>query len=364
MHGAATGRYGGIVGWPGCGVHHDRTRCGAAVANRRTWRLSRARVHRVDDEDGTRGALALHRGACPTAPSSTRPSRRTIAARDDVVNDPLLLLAVGASLGFVIGMLGGGGGILAVPLLVAVGLPFLEASTLSLVIVGAGAIAALVPHHHAGRVDWRVGLVFGALGAVGAVAGSRLAAVLSPVVLLAGLAVLLVGGALAMLRAATGELSRAESNAEADLEPVEVVVEDLLGAGTAAAPTTTRSPTTSRVRVVALATSVGLVTGLLGVGAGFVVVPALVTAMKLPIKKATATALVVIVINSAVALSVRHASLGSPGVAAALAAASAVFAVVGALVSRRVPSWVLSGSFGVLMLLVAGYTIVKALLSA
>jgi uncharacterized membrane protein YfcA len=277
------------------------------------------------------------------------------------VSDPLLLLAVGAALGFVIGMLGGGGGILAVPLLIAVGQPFLEASTLSLVIVGAGAIAALVPHHRARRVDWHVGLVFGALGAVGAVIGARLAAVLSPTILLAGLAVLLVGGALTMLRAATGEHSRAVANAaERRGSPEDTSAPDV----EATSGTSSALASTSKLRVTGLATSVGLVTGLLGVGAGFVVVPALVSAMKLPIKKATATALVVILINSAVALAVRHASLGSVRVAAGLAAASAVFAVVGALVSRRVPGWQLSAAFGVLMLLVAAYTIVKALISA
>jgi uncharacterized membrane protein YfcA len=105
------------------------------------------------------------------------------------------------------------------------------------------------------------------------------------------------------------------------------------------------------------------VTGLLGVGAGFVVVPALVGAMKLPIKKATATALVVIVINSAVAAVVRHGSQGTLGVTVGLAVSSATFAVVGALVSRRVPAWALSVAFAVLMLLVAAYTVVHTVLT-
>ena len=97
-----------------------------------------------------------------------------------------------------------------------------------------------------------------------------------------------------------------------------------------------------------------------GVGAGFVVVPALVAAMKLPIKKATATALVVIVINSAVAAVVRHDSLGSFDVAAGLAVAAATFAVGGALLSRRIPGWILSGAFGSLMVLVAVYTVARS----
>ena len=121
---------------------------------------------------------------------------------------------------------------------------------------------------------------------------------------------------------------------------------------------------TSRGRILTLATGVGLVTGFFGVGAGFVVVPALVSAMRVPIKRATATALVVIVINSAVALVVRHGSLGPPAHTVALAAATAVFAVVGALVSHRIPGWLLSAAFGVLMLAVAVFTVTRAAVGA
>ena len=277
------------------------------------------------------------------------------------MTDPIVLLAIAAALGLVIGLLGGGGGILAVPLLVAVGEPFLVASSQSLVIVGAGAAAALVPHHRARRVDWKVGLTFGALGAAGAVVGARMAQYINPTILLGGLTVLLIGGAVTMLRSALGEHSRAETNAMDRLE--------MAGGATVpgvvdAAPSGTSGTTGGRLRVVGLASSVGLVTGLLGVGAGFVVVPALVTAMKLPIKKATATALVVIVMNSAVAAAVRHGSQGSIGITVGLAVASATFAVIGALVSRRLPGWVLSAAFAGLMILVAVYTVVHTLLTA
>ena len=111
-----------------------------------------------------------------------------------------------------------------------------------------------------------------------------------------------------------------------------------------------------------MATGVGLVTGFFGVGAGFVVVPALLSAMRVPIKRATATALVVIVINSAVALVVRHGNLGPPAHTAALAAATALFAVVGAVVSHRIPRWLLSAAFGLLMVAVAVFTLARAIL--
>lgn len=267
------------------------------------------------------------------------------------------LLVVGAVLGTVIGMLGGGGGVLAVPMLVAAGEPVLSASTMSLVVVGTGAAAALVPHQRAGRVDWRIGLVFGALGSVGAVVGARLSSVVPANLLLLGFAVLVLLGAVTMLR--TGRRSRRQQSAPSDGAVQEVVALD------ADRPSPDVGTGSTRVRadarVVVLASGVGLVTGLFGVGAGFVVVPALVAALRVPVKRATATALVVIVLNSAVALVARHDHLRDLGSALQLAAITAVFAVIGALVSRRVPAWVLSTAFGALLVLVAVYTLVRAL---
>jgi len=291
------------------------------------------------------------------------PGRRSFRPRRvdliPVMSEPLVVLAIGALLGMALGMLGGGGGILAIPLLVAIGEPVLVASTMSLLIVGTGSMAALVPHQRAGRVDWRVGLTFGAFGAVGAVVGARAAQGASATVLLAGLGVLLAVGAATMLRAARRDWQ--EAPVTEGVEPA------LVGAGRG--PSSASEPHSdvevatavpSWPRMVGLGGAVGLVTGFFGVGAGFVVVPALVAAIKLPVKRATATALVVIVINSSVALAVRHASLGPADLTAALAASTAVFAVVGAKVSRRVPSWVLSAAFGTLMVVVAVYTLAKA----
>ncbi len=278
------------------------------------------------------------------------------------MSDPLTLLAVGALLGLVLGLLGGGGGILAVPALVALGEPVLAASTMSLVIVGTGATAAIVPHHRAGRIDWRVGITFGVLGSFGAVLGAWAAQSASEAVLLGGLTVMLLVGSFTMLRAA-----RAARQAANKSDPAVLVM--AYGAAVPSVEPMTAAPSEPKppakpVWVLALATAVGLVTGFFGVGAGFVVVPALVAAMRVPIKRATATALVVIVINSAVALAVRHGNLGPPSQTIALAAAAAVFAVIGALISHRIPGWLLSAAFGILMVLVAGFTVTSAVVSA
>lgn len=277
----------------------------------------------------------------------------------------LVVLLVGGILGLVLGLLGGGGGILAVPLLVALGEPVLVASTMSLVIVGTGAAAAIIPHHRARRVDWRVGLTFGALGSVGAIVGARAAQSASDALLLGGLAVMLVIGATTMLRAAVRS-RRLVTSEEADvLVPTSELdaPSDASNVGDSLSADSGPRGTAATVRMVLLASGVGLITGFFGVGAGFVVVPALIAAMNLPVKRATATGLVVIVMNSAVALAVRHSDLGPLNLTFSLAAATAVFAIVGALVSSKIPGWVLSGAFGVLMLLVGGYTVVSAIVA-
>ncbi|MBP7972292.1 MAG: sulfite exporter TauE/SafE family protein [Candidatus Nanopelagicales bacterium] len=273
----------------------------------------------------------------------------------------LVVVLVGAILGLVLGLLGGGGGILAVPLLVALGEPVLVASTMSLVIVGTGAAAAIIPHHRAQRVDWRVGLTFGALGSVGAIVGARAAQSASDALLLGGLAVMLVIGATTMLRAAVKSRRLITSEETDQLVPTS----DLDSPDVTDSESTVSQPrgTASTIRMVLLASGVGLITGFFGVGAGFVVVPALIAAMNLPVKRATATGLVVIVMNSAVALAVRHSDLGPLSLTFSLAAATAIFAIIGALVSSRIPGWVLSGAFGILMLLVGGFTVVSAILA-
>ena len=102
-----------------------------------------------------------------------------------------LTVVLAVSIGISLGLLGGGGSILAVPLLVYVaGLPGKEAIATSLLVVGATSAAALIAHARQGNVRWRTGLLFGFAGMAGAFVGGRLAAFVPDVVLLAGFAVL------------------------------------------------------------------------------------------------------------------------------------------------------------------------------
>lgn len=181
---------------------------------------------------------------------------------------------IGIALGLSLGLFGGGGGILAIPLLVAAGTPTDEAGTTSLVVVGIGAMGGLIPHARAGRVAWREGVIFSALGAVGAIAGSKLALFTDDRIQLWGFAVVLVVAGTLMLRKALAADRGGEAHERARRAWWLVAV-------TAAA--------------------VGLFTGFFGVGGGFLVVPALALVMGMGMYQATATALLVITLNSAVA---------------------------------------------------------------
>jgi hypothetical protein len=189
----------------------------------------------------------------------------------------LEFILIGVALGFSLGLFGGGGGILAIPLLVAAGIPTDEAGTTSLVVVGIGAIGGLIPHARAGRVAWREGIIFSALGIVGALAGSRLALITDDRVQLWGFAVVLIVAGTLMLRKALRS-----TPGEAGPHPAR--------------------HRRSWWLVVPTAATVGLFTGFFGVGGGFLVVPALALVMGMSMYQATATALLVITLNSAVAL--------------------------------------------------------------
>jgi uncharacterized membrane protein YfcA len=265
---------------------------------------------------------------------------------------PLLpILLVGSALGLVLGILGGGGGILAVPLLVRVfGQDLDAATTASLVVVAIGALAGLVPHARAGRVDWATGLTFGVLGSAGAVLGARGALWADDRLQAAGFVVLLVVAGVSMVRKPRPTPAAVQS-------PVPVGVG--VGGGTGAAPPDTPESgddagrRRSWARILVAATIVGLITGFFGVGGGFIAVPALVFGVGMPVRRATATGLLVIVLNSAVALVARGSAYLDTDIVVPLGIVNAVAAAVGAVLSGRLPSIALRRGFGVLVLLVA-----------
>jgi uncharacterized membrane protein YfcA len=262
-----------------------------------------------------------------------------------------LAVAAGVLIGLSLGALGGGGSILAVPVLVyLLDQSPAQATTGSLVVVGVTSLTSAVVAHRAGNVHPARGLAFGAVAVGGAVAGARAAAHVDEDVLLAAFAVLmLVVGALMARR----QLRRDRPHEPRPEPPAE-------GRIVTFRPFTCRCP--QAVKVLATATVVGLLTGFLGVGGGFLVVPALVLALGLPMAYAAGTALVVITTTSAAALAVRAGVGVQPdwAVVLVLTAASVVGGWLGARIAARVDTQRLAAAFTALVLLVAVYTAARA----
>jgi uncharacterized protein len=263
----------------------------------------------------------------------------------------------GGLIGLSLGALGGGGSILAVPVLVyLLGQSPAQATTGSLVVVGVTSLIGAITAHRAGRVMLGRGLAFGLVALGGAVIGARASATVPESVLLAAFAVLMLAvGALMAFRQIrerrrTGPAEEVGADQRAD-EPI-----------IAFAPAfVCQCP--RALKVVVTATAVGFLTGFLGVGGGFLVVPALLLALAIPMEYAVGTSLVVITLTSAVALAVRAGSGIQPdwGLVLLLTLTSAVGGLLGARLALRTDTRRLSGAFTVLVLAVAGYTTVQVL---
>ena len=263
----------------------------------------------------------------------------------------LLAAAAGLLIGLSLGALGGGGSILAVPVLVYVlGESPSQATTGSLVVVGVTALVGAVSAHRHGTVLWLRGLAFGATAVGGAVLGARASTAVREAVLLAGFSVLML--------VVAGLMSWRLVQQRRGLVP---------SARGHDGPVLTLRPLTVDVRravvVLLTATAVGLLTGFLGVGGGFLVVPALVLALDLPMGRAAATSLVVIVLTSASAFVVRVGSGVQPAwpPVLLLTAAAALGAVLGTRLARRTDPDRLAAAFTVVVLGVAVYTAARAL---
>lgn len=180
----------------------------------------------------------------------------------------LLGLVLGFGIGGSLGLLGGGGSILTVPALVyLVGQTPQVAVMTSLAIVGANSAMGAFFHRAQGTLNWRVALLFGGAGMATAYIAAGFSDRISPDVIMVAFATLmLVIGLLLIFRGAP--------HGRVELENL------------------------SLVKILASGAAVGLLTGILGVGGGFLIVPALVMLVGLPMQQAVGTSLVVIAMNS------------------------------------------------------------------
>jgi uncharacterized membrane protein YfcA len=252
-----------------------------------------------------------------------------------------LALSAGLLIGLSLGALGGGGSILTVPILVYVlGQDPHQATTASLLVVGAAAIIGALTHARAGRSRVATGVIFGLLGVPASYAGTLASGAVPASALLAGFGVLMLGVAAAMLaRRRMPGLSRPASQ------------HTRIGARQAAV-------------LAATATGVGLLTGFFGVGGGFVVVPALVLILGFDMPTAAGTSLIVVAIDSAAALVARagHAMIALDwNLIIPFGLAAVIGTLVGTRAAGRVSQQRLSASFTVLIVLIAGYTIARSM---
>jgi uncharacterized protein len=265
-----------------------------------------------------------------------------------------IAVAAGALIGLSLGALGGGGSVLAVPVLVyGLGQSAAQATTGSLLVVGVTALVGAVTAYRSGNVLLTRGLAFGVIAIGGAAAGAKASGLVAQPVLLAAFAALLLVAAGVM--AARQIRSRRRQQADSAISH-------------AGDPIITFSPSFAcqcprAFKVLITATVVGLLTGFLGVGGGFLVVPALVLALGLPMAYAAGTSLVVITITSASALAVRADSGAHPnwGVVALLTAVAVLGGWAGARLTARTDTSKLQAAFTILLLLVAGYTAWRSL---
>lgn len=332
----------------------------------------------LDPGPALRPRLSRHRHRVPQ-PRPRHPGRRPPRLSKESTLIPLLAAAVplGLLIGLSLGALGGGGSILTVPALVYVlGQDPRTATTSSLLIVGVTSLIALIPHARAGRVRFGQGLLFGALGTAGSLAGTALSATVPPQVLLTAFAALMLLVAALMLRRSSRKVGGRRADDDADSAAGADVTNGAGGAGfgdPSLVPLATLRPLTCAcprvAKLLVTATVVGAMTGFLGVGGGFVLVPALVLALAFPMPVAVGTSLLVIAVNSATALAGRLAGPGPQTVGAHLDwAVIAVFtaaAVLGSLAGSRIASRTnparLARSFAVLLVAVALYTAARSI---
>jgi uncharacterized membrane protein YfcA len=245
----------------------------------------------------------------------------------------LLPILLGALIGLLLGLVGGGGSILTVPSLVYVlGQDVHAATATSLVIVGFTALSGALPHARAGRVALPTALVFGGAGVAGAFAGTWLKARVS------GAMILFLFGALMLVVAARMAFGRAPRSAAAASVPHRESWLAAIGAGLA----------------------VGAMTGFFGVGGGFLIVPALVLALGFPMRLAIGTSLVIIAINSAAGVAA-HMGSGEIDLGLALFFVVGGFAgaTIGGHLAGRINEAKLSRAFAVMVALVGLYLVVQ-----
>ena len=241
---------------------------------------------------------------------------------------------LGLSTGTLLGLLGGGGSIIAVPILVYVlGLQAKTAIGTSLVIVGLASFFAVLPHWRRNYVSLRIALLFGASGAIGSYLGGVLAGGISDQIQLIMFAsIMALVGILMLTSGKNNEASRPQQSHQ-----LAIVLAAGLGAG--------------------------LLTGLLGVGGGFIIVPALMLVLGLPMKQAVGTSLLVISMNSLVGATAYASHISFTGSVLPFAIGTILSAPVAGYFAHYIEQGKLKVGFALALLLLSAGMLIKQFIS-
>lgn len=239
----------------------------------------------------------------------------------------VLALVIGVS----IGLLGGGGAILAVPVLTYItGLEPVQAIPSSLLIVGVTSAVSLTLHALKRRVQWRTGIIFGIASMAGAFAGGRLGSSVPSAILMFSFAAVMIAAAVAMIR---GRKNNGDEEESVKLPIVKILITGAV---------------------------VGLVSGFVGAGGGFLIVPALALLARLPMRLAVATSLMIVTMQSGAGLVGYVVSTPLDWMLAlSIAAAAVIGSFLGFWLSGRVPDRGLRKGFGVFVLVIAAIVVTE-----
>ncbi|QDQ95367.1 sulfite exporter TauE/SafE family protein [Rhodococcus sp. WB9] len=254
--------------------------------------------------------------------------------------DTAVALALGAIIGVLLGLLGGGGSILAVPALVfGLGLDLEQAIPISLLVIGVASLAGAVPKIREHQVNWRMAGVFAACGIPATFAGSAVGRLLPQSVVMVGFAAVMVVAGIRML------MDRGDTGTACEV-------------GDSGIDWRRCAP-----RSIPAGVAVGFLTGLFGVGGGFLIIPALVLMLGLDMSVAVGTSLIIIVANSAAGL-ISH--LSGASIDWAITAAFAGTAIAGSLIAghfgTKVDTDRLQRWFAYLVFAVAAYVLIDTIL--
>lgn len=248
----------------------------------------------------------------------------------------LLTLLLSVLIGLSLGLLGGGGSILTVPILTYVaGLEAKEAIAASLFVVGVTSAFSAISHARNQRVRWRTGLIFGGASMAGAFVGGLLGGHIPGTVLMIGFAVMMVATSVAMIRGRRNSKDSSDSAHDRKMPVFKVLAEGIV---------------------------VGLVTGLVGAGGGFLVVPALALLGGLPMPVAVGSSLVVIAMKSFAGLAGYLTTVSLDWVLiGSITLAAIAGSVLGARLAGRIPEAALRKGFGIFVLVMGVFVLVQEL---